>query len=370
MPSGLRRVFDALCTRAVLSCDFLVHMRKVMKGKYAESIDGCFSIGYIDSRLRRATSRLSDGYVCDTFKYSLRVNSIEYEPSVLRLLQAAHLIQFAGTYSDICFGCQLIRTVSKKTKYLRSKFHNLPKTFDSDVETSHMCYLTALDVMENLTGSSGHLEFQVVSEISKVLLSLASKCKDSKSNALAKANLSYLAALHFSASEYEIVIDRCTRVIMNEKFDDDDEETLNASCLLYIETISNTVGLYLIFIKIKAALHYTRRQFFLDLRLTPEVFAQYLRISTTERIDGVVEHFSIYQNPKFPLDAILTAIMSRRCSLVSKKRKSVLCVYNRTDCSNTLTKRNESSYVFEDQFIHWLIELSLENMTSFYNALS
>src|SRR6218665_2072232 len=66
MPSGLRRVFDASRTRAVLRCDFLVHMRKLMKAKYAESIDACFSIGFLDSRLRTATSRLSDGYVCDT----------------------------------------------------------------------------------------------------------------------------------------------------------------------------------------------------------------------------------------------------------------------------------------------------------------
>ena len=157
---------------------------------------------------------------------------------------------------------------------------------------------------------------------------------------------------------------------MNEKSEKEDTETLNAGCLLYIEDIAKIIGFYLIFRKTKdASLHYTRRQFFLDLRLTPEVFAHYLTISSIERTARAFGLNNISQTPTFPLDAILMTITNRKSSRISKKRKNVLCVYQRTDPMNKLEAPNESSLPNEDNIIQLLMEYSLENMTSFYNAI-
>src|SRR6218665_3325443 len=395
MQSGFLVAFDAKCTVDVLSREYLVQTCEALKAIRPKSIDHYVSVRFnkdLEYRHQAAAGKvLLESYACDILKYCMRIDSpcktkldflpsAEYEScyrffgSMLRLLQGARLIglQWEGSASEIYRGCQLIKTVSEKTKFMRSRYHHLPKPFDDEVENSLLFFLTALDVMENLTGSSDHLEFKMMSEISKVLLTWASEYKDSKSNALAKANLSYLAALHFSASEYEIARDCCSRVIVIERVDENETETLNASCLLYIENISNIVGFYLIFIKIKAALYYTRRQFFLDLRLAPEVFAQYLRMLAIERIGGVVEPFSISPNPKYPLDAILTAITNHICAQISERRKNVLCVYKRnkgTDVIDTFKNKYQSYSFNEEHFIHLLVECSLENMTSFYNAI-
>lgn len=130
--------------------------------------------------------------------------------------------------------------------------------------------------MESLTGSNDSTEFQVLSEIVKKLLCRALECEGYNENAIARVTLSYLASLHFATSEYKISIDLSSRVILNEKFEIEETETLNAGCLLYNEDIAIIIGFYFIFRKAtNASLQYTRRQIFLDLRITPKVFAQH-----------------------------------------------------------------------------------------------
>ena len=379
------RLFDDECTHDdILSLEYVAETRKELEEMYPTYID-CYFASRILLDLQFRNYQPAKSFFFETFKYTLRLQSpFEgelnclplpwYEScdsfcgSMLRLLLAAHLMQFDNTTSGIEWCSHFIRAASKKTKFIKSKYHHFSKPIDNDVERRYFFFLKALDLMENLTGSSEHLEFQVVSDTSKVLLSLVLRYDESETNTL--ASLSYLAAIHFATSEYDIVIDLCSRVILNEKVDDEDTETLNAGCLLYIESISKAVGFYLIFRKIKFALYYTKRQIFLDLRLTPDVFAQHLRMSSIELTEGPsVTMTAISKTPKFPLDAFLVAITNHRCSQTSQKRNNVLCVYRRTDRINSFEETHESYYLSVEEYANLLMEFSLENMTSFYNVI-
>src|SRR6218665_3109813 len=115
--------------------------------------------------------------------------------------------------------------------------------------------------MENLTGSNDDLEFKIVSEISKALLIEALECKDSKRNDIVRSTLAYFAALYFAASEYQVATGLCSRVIMNEKLENEETETLNAGCLLYFDDIIKIIGFYRIFKKAtEEPLEHTKRQ--------------------------------------------------------------------------------------------------------------
>lgn len=181
--------------------------------------------------------------------------------------------------------------------------------------------------------------------MSKLFLIQALKCEDVKEKAISSAALSYLAGLHFAASEYRIAIDIAPTVITNEKDEEEDAETLNAGCLLFIEDIAMIIGFYLIFMKARdPSLQYTRRQFFLDLRLTPEAFLQYIVISSYERTtSGYSFHNKIPQTPQFPMDVILMAVTNLKFAQKTMKRKDVLCVYLhvRADVMYNLKPSNE-----------------------------
>src|SRR6218665_2757118 len=289
---------------------------------------------------------------------------------MLRLLHMVSLSNYAETCSHDAECClELFRVVLKKAKCIRSKHHILPKQCADDANESHVVYLQAQDMMENLIGSKTDLRFKVVSEISKSLLNLAFEIEDSQTNTIAKATLCYMAALHFNESEYQKSMYLSSRVIMNEFHDDENAETLNAGCLMYIEDISNSIGFYLMFLKIRNALHYTKRQICLDLRLTSEVFARYLAILSIERTAGTFI-INIDQIAAFPLDAILVAVTNHKCIRISKKRKNVFCVYQRTDSLIGLEAPTKLCLPNDDTIDQLFMEYSLEYMTSFYNKIS
>ena len=62
-------------------------------------------------------------------------------------------------------------------------------------------------------------------------------------------------------------------------------------------------------------------------------------------------------------------ITNRKSSGISKNSKSVLRVYQRTEPSNKIKAPNKRSVPSEDNIIQLLMEYSLENMTSFYDAI-
>ena len=193
--------------------------------------------------------------------------------------------------------------------------------------------------MENLTGTISPLEFKLVSQMSKVLLGKALECEDSKSKTIASATLVYMAALHFADSEYETTIELCSTLIINETTEEEEKETLNAGCLLYIEDIARIIGFYLLFRQIKFDFHYNRRLYLLDLRITPEVFALYLNKLSKVKLSRHFRPFYDMRIQTFPLDEILMTITNWRSSGISKRADRVLRVYQIT---NPINKRRRS----------------------------
>src|SRR6218665_560049 len=159
---------------------------------------------------------------------------------------------------------------------------------------------------------------------------------------------------------------------MNDYCEKKGVETLNAGCLLYIEDVSIIIGFYLFYLNIKNNLHYTKRPIFLDLRLTPEVFAHYLRISSIERAIGAFGPNDVLQTPIFPLDAILMTITTRKWSRMLIVRRNILCVYQRTYPMSTLAVHQRIHVCSPDgnSLSPLLMEYSLQYMTYFYQAIN
>src|SRR6218665_1551751 len=205
--------FDAKCTQNILSRKYLEQTLEAIKAIYPISIDYYFSKRLwcdLESIYGIIENHKYINLTCDFLKYSLRIDSpiegnlnflpaLEYEScywfygSMLRLLQAAHLLQMKGNHFDAVWFFKLIRTVSKKAKPIRSKHHSLPRQFDDDVAGSQFLFLKAQELMETLTGSSDELEFQAMSEISKGIIMKALHYKDHNRNSIARVSLSYLA---------------------------------------------------------------------------------------------------------------------------------------------------------------------------------
>ena len=226
--------------------------------------------------------------------------------------------------------------------------------------------------MENLTGSNGRSQFQLLSLMPKVHLRQVLQCDDSQSNIIAPAALVYLAALHFAISEYQIVIDLCSAGLMNQTTHMN-YETLNAGCLFFIDDVVRIVGFCLLCKRFTEYTNFSGRQIDLDLRVTPEVFAHYLTVISTERISKQLQPDPDLPSSSLPLDQLLLILTKQKfCSSMQSSscfnaiRK---CVYRRKSFFT------EDSYFEMDRFIakaritDALIELALENMTSFYNEI-
>ena len=176
---------------------------------------------------------------------------------------------------------EYIKGICFKPKIVRCQYHNFPEP--STAGKSQLQFLLAQDFMENLTGLNSPSEFQLLSLISKELLRRALDCEDSQSNGIAPAALVYLAALHSASSEHQIVIDLCSAVLMDHTTHVENE-TLNSGCLFFIDDVVRIVGFYLLCKTFRENMHFCKKQIYLDLRLTPNVFAYYLTVKSCERI--------------------------------------------------------------------------------------
>jgi len=363
----------------------------LMKEYKLQSIDSYLSalIVIVVRTTREATTMRSKMKCFDLFKYGLRVGHLynsEYPPSaeiescfwtyssMLYILQSAHSLCFNELLYP--FFVEIIREISIKPKSVICRHHNIPYrsgvAFIYDSE-SQFYFRKAEDLMENLTGSNGDGEFKVVSEIAKLSLIQVFQCEDSNRNNFERPTFAYLAALHFAASEYQVAAGLCSRVIMDEKLENEETETLNAGCLLYIDGIIEIIGFNRVFEKVtEAPLQRTEiHQIFLDLRLKPEVFAYYLIALSVERSACSFGLKNISQSPTFPLDAILIAIAYRKYSRKLKERYGLSRVYQRTNPSNKLKVglHNELILLYKHNIIGLLVGFSLENMTSFYDII-
>src|SRR6218665_1766646 len=239
----------------------------LMKENKLQSIDSYLSalIVIVVRTTREATTMRSKMKCFDLFKYGLRVGHLynsEYPPSaeiescfwtyssMLYILQSAHSLCFNELLYP--FFVEIIREISIKPKSVICRHHNIPYrsgvAFIYDSE-SQFYFRKAEDLMENLTGSNGDGEFKVVSEIAKLALIQVFQCEDSNRNNFERSTLAYLAALHFAASEYQVATGLCSRVIMDEKLENEETETLNAGCLLYIDGIIEIIGFNRVFNK-------------------------------------------------------------------------------------------------------------------------
>src|SRR6218665_678217 len=108
---------------------------------------------------------------------------------------------------------------------------------------------------------------------------------------------------------YQQAICLCAAVLSNQTHQEE-KETLNAGCLLFIDDVAKIVGLCVLYKKITDInLHYIEIRLYLDLRLSPEVFAQYLTVLSSERFSTHLDVVGDLHNSSFPLDNYVKALI-------------------------------------------------------------
>ena len=150
-------------------------------------------------------------------------------------------------------------------------------------------------------------------------------------------------------------------------------ETLNATCLFFIDDVVIIVGFCLLIITCRDNVRYSKRQkIFLDLRLTPEVVGYYLTVLSDHKTLVQLE-FNLKLLASAPLlDQCLLVLTKRKCCRLLKSGISFIsvrhCIYRRMN-SLIATVTPNNSFRVNDKVMAALMEYALENMTSFYSAV-
>src|SRR6218665_3049593 len=173
--------------------------------------------------------------------------------------------------------------------------------------------------------------------MSKEYLRKALKCDDSQVTGVAPAALAYLAALHFASSEYKQAIRLCSAVFIGQT-SEEEKETLNSGCLLFIDDIARIVGLCALHRKnIDINLPYVCRRLYLDLRLSPAVFAHYLCVLhvSAKVISKRLDIYYYFPNSAYSVDEYLNAVLKLKdiISLTSSRQRNTArqILYRRAD---------------------------------------
>src|SRR6218665_3346347 len=211
----------------------------------------------------------------------------------------------------------------KPYKYIvRCQYHRYP---DSTTAGSQFPFLRAQTILEQLSGLDSCSEFQLVSLLSKGFLKKALETSfisdDSQSLIAVPATLVYLAALHFAAAEYQTTVDLCLKVLQELPVFFH-SETLNAGCLFFIDDVLRIVGFCLLSRKFSGHVHSNKSQIYLDLRLTPELFAYYLTLTSTERMSKQLKLNFNLSTASFPLDQLFAVSIKRKFNFLMKYRPS------------------------------------------------
>ena len=130
------------------------------------------------------------------------------------ILHAAYGLGCGEISWDSSFFVGLVNAISTHPKIIKSQHHNFPKMIIE--RSSRFNFLRALTLLENLTGSNSCSEIQLLPLMIKQFLIKALKYDGSVSNGIAHAALTYLAALHFAASEYQEATRLCLAVLTNK----------------------------------------------------------------------------------------------------------------------------------------------------------
>ena len=289
---------------------------------------------------------------------------------LLYILHTAYGLDFGEISWDSSLFVEVVDTISMQPKNVRSQYHNYPKAYTA--QTSQFQFLRAQDLMQNLTGSNSGPEFRLLSLISKEIFRKALGYDDSISIGIAPAALAYLAALHFATSEYQQAIRFCFAVV--DQTSQEDKETLNAGCLLFIDDIARIVGLCVLQKKISDYnLHDISRRLYLDLRLSAEVFAHYLSVISAERICKRVQLHREVPDSAFPMDEYLKTVLKSKCVVSLKPATHFIAarqiVYHRPDSLTQTEATHVTPCMVKETVIGILMEYALENMESFNHVI-
>jgi len=326
--------------------------------------------------------------LCQSFKAGYKFISHEFKANwILKELPTTQVLGFA--YYDIqlhvlhtIYGLDcgeiswdgslflaFVKAISMQSKIVRSQYHNFPKTFTT--QSSHFQFLRAQGLMENLTGSNSRSEFHLLSLMAKQLLSKALKHHDSISNGIVPAAWSYLAALHFAAAEYQEARRLCSAVLVDQT-SQEDKETLNAGCLLFMDDVARIVGLCVLHRKItEDNLYHINRPLYLDMRLTPETFAQYLLVLSDERMSRQSDLYHNVPDSFFSIDVNVKALIKLKFSMISgfHCNSARQIVYRRPYSLIETDASRVNPLIVKERVLDALMEYASENMTFFYNAL-
>src|SRR6218665_3908627 len=290
-----------------------------------------------------------------------------------------HCLQFAYALStrEVSWDCNIlsefVNAISLQPKMLWSPFHNFPNTYRA--QSSRCQFMRAQDLMKNLTGLNSHSEFKLLYLMSKEFLRRTLETAGYEYNVVTTAALTYmyLAALHFSSSEYQQAIRLCLPVISNQT-PQEEKEKLNAGCLLFIDDIARIVGLCVLHEKvIDNNLKYNGGRLCLDLRLSQEGFAHYLTALSSERSSTQTHFVRDFPDASFPMDNNVKALVKRIfvATLKSRTQRSDVrqIVYCRVDSLTETEATATNPSIVEDTVIELLIGIALENMMSFYTVI-
>ena len=287
-----------------------------------------------------------------------------YYANLLCILHCAYGLSFGEISWDSNVFVKLINAISMRPKIIRSQYHSFPKA--NTAQGVQYEFIRAQNLLQNVTLSTSRAEFQLLSLMSKEFLTIALQRDGSKG--IINAALSYMAALHYATSEYQKATRLCSTVLMNHKHQED-KETLDAGCLLFIDDIASIVGLSVLQKKItESNLHYHNRRLYLDLRLSPQVLAEYVFIVSVERMYKQSDCYHDLHDSSFPMDVNLTTLMKSMKSRYHYFAARQL-VYRRSDYETETVVSSVNTKIFKQRLLDALMEYASENMASFYNVI-
>src|SRR6218665_539438 len=137
--------------------------------------------------------------------------------------------------------------------------------------------------------------------------------------------------------------------------------------LLFVDDVARIVGLCVLHKRITTTnLHCIDGRLYLDLRLSSEVVAHYLTVLSFERISTHLDFGRDFPDSSFPMDNNVKALLMLKCVAKVKygtqRNYATQIVYRRIDSTT-------NSLIAKETVIELLMEIALENMTSFYSVI-
>ena len=293
-----------------------------------------------------------------------------YYDNLLHILHSVHSLSFGEiSYKSMLF-VELVHTISVQPNIIKSNYHNYPKAYTS--QDGRFQFQRAQDLMGNLTGSNSRSEFQLIVLLAIWLLREVLEYDDKRSNEITPAALAYLASLYFATAEYQQAKHLCLTFVTDQK-PQKNMEAMNAGCLLFIDDIARIVGVFVVHKKItEKNINYIGVRLCLDLRLSPKVFANYLKLLCTERIRKRLYFNYELPDSTFPMDeclTILTTQLPKSRPVAWPKSIAYQIAYHRANSMNETESATVNPVITENTVINCLMEYALENMKSFYDVI-